>query len=431
MDVVRLKARAAERVDARAADLDRLALEIHARPELGFEERYAADRLAGHLAAQGSDVRRPIAGLETAFVAEIGAGDPTVAILGEYDALPGIGHACGHNLMGSAAVGAFLAVRDVMREARVGGRVRLVGCPAEERGNGKVFLIREGVFRDVDAALMYHPGDRDESDPLMLAMVTLDVEFIGKAAHAAAEPHAGVNALDALLLGWSSLSALRQLVRSDSRMHGIITDGGVAPNIIPERSAARFMVRSPDNAYLEELKARALQCFQGAARATGCELRASWSDACETVTTNRPLMQAFAANAASLGRPLHPRRPTDAHGSTDMGNVTSMAPGIHPFLAIADEPTPGHSRDFAEAAASPRALETMRIAAKALAMTALDVLTDRDLVRRAREAFRNLPERGSGYAGPSESTSPRGGGPWERSDHLRGRRPTPKDQERR
>jgi amidohydrolase len=384
VDVAALKHRVVERVDARAGELDRLALAIHAKPELAFEERFAADALVSYLAGEGAEVRRRAGGLDTAFVAEVGAGKPLVAILGEYDALPGVGHACGHNLMGTAAAGAFLALRDVAGELR--GRVRVVGCPAEERGNGKVGLIKAGVFADVDAALMYHPGDRDEIDPLMLAMVTLEVEFLGKAAHAAAEPHDGVNALDALLLGWNALSALRLVVRSDSRIHGIITDGGKAANIIPDRAAARLMVRSPDNAYLADLRQRVLACFEGAALATRCELRHEWKDVCEVVRTNRPLAEAFVANAVSLGRTLHTRRPSDTHGSTDMGNVTSLVPGIHPFLSITEGPVPGHSVAFAAAAAEPRALETMHLAAKLLAMTALDVLADPTLARRAREA---------------------------------------------
>ena len=254
METAEIKARVAARVETHAVALDELAIRIHERPELAFEERFASSALADHLAHEGATVTRGAGGLETAFIAEVGTGNPVVAILGEYDALPGVGHACGHNLMGTAANLAFLALRDVAGELR--GRVRVIGCPAEERGNGKVKLIRGGLFADVAAALMYHPGDRDEIDPLMLAMVTLDIEFIGKAAHAAAEPHEGRNALDAVLLGWTALSALRLTVRSDSRFHGIITDGGKAANIIPDRAAARFMIRSPDNAYLEDLRRR-------------------------------------------------------------------------------------------------------------------------------------------------------------------------------
>jgi amidohydrolase len=385
METAELKARVADRVEARAGALDDLAVRIHERPELAFEERFASGALADQLAREGADVRRGAGGLETAFSAEVGTGSPVVAILGEYDALPGVGHACGHNLMGTAASLAFLALSDVAPELR--GRVRVVGCPAEERGNGKVKLIRAGVFSDVDAALIYHPGDRDEIDPLMLAMVTLEVELIGKAAHAAAEPHEGRNALDAVMLGWTALSALRLTVRSDSRFHGIITDGGKAANIIPDRAAATFMVRSPDNGYLNDLRRRVLACFEGAAAATGCELRATWSDVCELVSTNRPLAEAFAKNAGALGREMKPRRPGDTHGSTDMGNVTSIVPGIHPFLSITDGPVAGHSIEFAAAARTPKALETMHVAAKALAMTAIDVLRDEKLRLRAKEAF--------------------------------------------
>ena len=385
MNAAALKARVTERVDARRATLDDLSLQIHGHPELAFEERTAATLLAGALTAEGVEVKRSAGGLETAFAAEFGSGHPFVVILGEYDALPGVGHACGHNLMGTAAIGAFLALRDVA--GALPGRVRVLGCPAEERGNGKNFLIRDGLFRDVDAALMYHPGDRDEIDPLMLALVSLDVEFQGKAAHAAAEPHEGRNALDALLLAWTALSALRLTVRSDSRFHGIITDGGKAANIIPDRAAARFMVRSPDNSYLKELQRRVIACFEGAATQTGCELKYEWGDACDLVSTNGPLAEAFTANARSLGRVMNTRRPGDTHGSTDMGNVTTIVPGIHPFLSITDGPVPGHSIEFAAAAGTPKAQDTMRFAAKALAMTAIDALTDPRLVAKAKEAF--------------------------------------------
>jgi amidohydrolase len=387
LDAAAKKKRISASVDARAQALNRLALEIHARPELAFEERFASSSLADYLESEKVSVTRAAGGLDTAFVAEIGSGGPVIAILGEYDALPGIGHGCGHNLMGTAAVGALLALRDTLDGVR--GRVRIVGCPAEERGNGKVLLMKGGVFEGVDAALMYHPGDRDEIDPLMLAMVNLDVELVGKAAHAAAEPHDGINALDGLVLGWNAMSALRLLVRSDSRIHGIITDGGKAPNIIPDRAAARLMVRSPDNTYLGDLRRRVLACFEGAAVATGAELRPVWSEVCDVVNTNRPLAEAFAENVRSLGRTMHPRRPSDTHGSTDMGNVTTAIPGIHPFLSITEEPIPGHSVAFTEAARTPRALETMRIAAKALAMTALEVLTDPALLKRAKDEHGN------------------------------------------
>jgi len=393
MSLAAPKSRVAERVDARADLLDDLSRRIHAEPELAFAEYHAARSLVEALRAEGVAVTSPAGGLDTAFMAEAGSGGALVAILGEYDALPGVGHACGHNLIAAGALGAFLALRDVLSPGA--GRVRLLGCPAEELGNGKVHLINAGLFRGVDAALMFHPGDRDILDPLMLALVTLDVTFSGKAAHAAAEPHAGINALDALMLGWSSVSALRQVIRSDSRIHGIITEGGLAPNIIPERTAARLVIRSSDNAYLEELKRRVLACFEGAARATGCALRHAFSETSELVNANGPLAEAFAANAAALGRTLDARRPGETRGSTDMGNVTTLVPGIHPYLAIADEPTPGHSHAFTAAAVTPRAHATMHLSAKALALTALDVLGDGGLRRRVRRAFEGrVPSRG-------------------------------------
>jgi len=383
MDIAARKARAAERIDSRGPELERLSLAIHERPELAFEERFAAGTLADYVERAGAKVTRGAGGLETAFVSEIGSGRPVVALCAEYDALPGVGHACGHNVMGTGAVGAFLAVRDALDG--LAGTLRLIGCPAEERGNGKVVLIDAGVFKDVDAALMYHAGDHDELDPLMLALSHVEIEMIGKAAHAAGEPHSGVNALDGLLLGFSAVSALRLVIRSDSRVHGIITDGGQAPNIIPEHTAARLMVRSPDNAYLAELRQRVEACFQGAATATGCELRATWRETTEGVTTNAVLADAFAANAKALGRTMGPRRAAAPLGSTDMGNVSTVVPSIHPILAITDQPTPGHSHAFASAAATPQALAAMRFGAKALAHTALDVLADPGIAKRAWE----------------------------------------------
>src|SRR5438067_6696882 len=207
-----------------------------------------------------------------------------------------------------------------------------------------------------------------------------------QAAHAAAAPYDGANAHDSHVLDLNTMSALRLLIRSDSRIHGIITDGGKAANIIPDRAAASLMVRSPDNTYLADLRRRVLACFEGAAVATGAEIRPTWSDVCEVVSTNRPLAEAFAENVRSLGRTMQARRPADTHGSTDMGNVTTVIPGIHPFLSITEGPVPGHSIAFTEAARTPRALETMHLAAKALAMTALDVLSDAALQKRAKEA---------------------------------------------
>ena len=382
-----LKASVARAIDELRPTLEQTALAIHADPELAFQERKSADRLCALLANERHAVERPYGGLETAFRAELRAGrGPVVALCAEYDALPEIGHACGHNLIGTASVGAFLGLARAGLAAN--GTVRLIGTPAEERGNGKAKLIDAGAFRDVDAAMMFHAGSADELDPAMLAMASFEVEFIGRASHAAAKPELGINALDAMLMSFNNLSALRQVIRSDSRVHGIITHGGDAPNIIPAHAAGRFMVRSPDNRYLEQLKGRVLRCFEGAAMATGATLQHRWIDQAEALTTNMPIAEAFATNAQALGRALRARRPTDMHGSSDMGNVSGVVPSIHPYLAIAPEGTPTHSLDFARHAATREALATMVVAAKALAMTAIDVLTDPDLLRRAKQQHR-------------------------------------------
>lgn len=390
MQLEPLKARAAARIDGLADELDALALRIHAHPELGYEERYAAEQLTAFVAAQGLPVSRPAGGIETAFVAEQRRGNgPTIAICAEYDALPGIGHGCGHHLIAAGGVGAYLGAVAALPELR--GAIRLIGTPAEEGGAGKVRLHAAGVFGGVDAALMFHPADLDVLDPLMVALRVLTVELRGRAAHAAAAPYAGVNALDGLLLGWSALSALRQLVRSDARIHGIITDGGQASNIIPERAAAKLVVRAADPTYLAELRRRVLACFEGAATATGCELTYEWGEAMDQVTTNQPIAAALQANARALGRELGPRRPGETSGSTDMGTISSLIPSVHPFFAVSAERVPWHSREFAAAAARPAALAAMRVAAKSLAFTIIDLLGAPGLLKQARAAF--TPQR--------------------------------------
>ena len=386
MELQQLKQRAAARIDEAAAALDGLALAIHDRPELAYQERFASAALADYVAGQGLPVTRGAGGVDTAFVSDTkNGGRPTVAICAEYDALPGIGHGCGHNLIATSGVGAYLGVAAVAKE--LNGTIRLIGTPAEEGGAGKVRLHAAGVFDGVDAAMMFHPADADVLDPLMVALRVLDVEFRGKAAHAAASPYAAVNALDALMLGWGAMSALRQLVRSDSRIHGIITDGGQAANIIPERAAARVVVRAADPSYLGDLRRRVLACFEGAATATGCELHYGWGEAMDMVTTNGPMAAAFGANARALGRELGPRRGGETSGSTDMGNISSLIPSIHPFLSVSAERVPWHSRDFAAAARTPFALETMHVAAKALAFTAIDLLGRPELLKQAKAAF--------------------------------------------
>ncbi len=370
-------------------DLEKLSHTIHANPELGYQEVKAAGWLAEFLTRQGFTVERGVAGVETAFRAtiETGAG-PTIAILCEYDALPQIGHACGHNVIATAGVGAgagLAAVRDKLPR----GRLQVVGTPAEEGGGGKVRLIDGGVFKDVDVAMMVHGFDRWVAHSDLLGIVRVGFEFAGKAAHASADPWEGVNALDAAIQTYNNVAMLRQQVRPDARIHGIITHGGAAPNIIPEFAAATFYVRSINIAYMWELQKRVIQCAAGAAKATGCELKVieHRDTAYAPMKRNATLLDAFRANLKTFGVTESPEI-KDRLGSSDIGNVSQVIPAIQPMVKIAPDGTPIHSRAFEAAAKSPLAREGMLIAAKTMAMTALALLAAPSLVKRAQDEFR-------------------------------------------
>jgi amidohydrolase len=392
----RLKQRAAATVDAHAAALVDLSLRIHAHPEVAYHEEQASAWLCDALEATGFAVSRGIAGLPTAFRAEAGAGAPVVAIIAEYDALPGIGHGCGHNIIATAALGAGLALRAVIED--VSGSVHVIGTPAEEVYGGKVEMIRAGAFEGLDAAMMVHPGTRDAVIARALACAELKVEYFGREAHAAAQPEHGINALDAMLIAFTGINALRQHIRRTARVHGVITHGGDAPNIVPGHTAASFLVRAEDDDYLEEMKARVAGCLEAGAKATGATLQLAWNpNQYAAMNTNPPLAEAFRANFAAVGRVVPEDETPRPMGSTDMGNVSKLLPGIHPTIAIAPADVPGHSPQFAEYAASEAGQRALVEAAKALAMTAVDVLTDDDLLRRMREEF----ERTRSAAAPS------------------------------
>jgi len=265
-----LKKRAVEEIDAHRDQLIELSLRIHANPETAFQEAKAAGWLSDYLEAEGFAVERGICRLDTAFRASYGDGRPRVAFLAEYDALAGIGHGCGHNIIAAASVGAAVAVKSIIPET--GGTVAVIGTPAEEAAGGKVFMASRGAFDDLDVAMLVHPGNRDAAVTYALACLELSVQYFGRAAHAAARPEAGINALDALVIAYNSVSALRQHIRESARIHGIITDGGQAVNVVPERSAASFLLRAEDDDYLEELKEKVLACFRAGAEATGARL---------------------------------------------------------------------------------------------------------------------------------------------------------------
>ncbi len=385
MDLDSLKSLACREVDTGFPGLRALALKIHASPELGFQESKAAGWLAGYLESHGFAVEKGVYGLATAFKAVYGNGRPAIAFLAEYDALPDIGHACGHNLIAGSAVGAAVATKKAVEG--LGGSVVVFGTPAEELYGGKAVMARQGAFEDIDVAMMVHPETIDAATTMALACQGLDVEFIGRAAHAAARPDAGINALEAMILSFNAIDSLRQHIKTSARVHGIITDGGQAANIVPARSAGSFLVRAADDAYLEELKAKVLDCFSGAALATGAELKYRWADTCyATMLSNGTLARLFARNMETVGRKVALGAPR-GFGSTDMGNVSHLVPAIHPYVAIAPPGTQIHSPDFARASASEEGIAGMRDAAKALAMTAVDLLGAPEVLAEVKTEF--------------------------------------------
>src|SRR5881409_3873391 len=379
----------ARALDRAGDELEQLSRKIHGHPELGYQEVKAAGWLVEFLGARGFKVERGIAGVDTAFRATLDTGDgPTVAIMCEYDALPGIGHACGHNVIAAAGAGAGLGLAAV-RERLPRGRIHVIGTPAEEGGGGKVKLIRGGVFQGVDAAMMVHGWDRWIAHQDLLGIVRVGFEFTGKAAHASADPWEGVNALDAVIQTFNAISMLRQQVRPECRIHGIITHGGAAPNIIPEFAAATFLVRSINIDYMWELEKRVIKCAEGAARATGCELKVveHRDTVYEPMKRNATLLEAFRANLRTFGVSESPEL-KDRLGSSDIGNVSQVIPAIQPMVKIAPDGTPIHSRAFEAAAKSALAREGMLTAAKAMALTTLDLLADPSLVGKAQAEFR-------------------------------------------
>jgi amidohydrolase len=389
MDVKHHKEEICAAVDAMRDELLSVARAIHAKPELAFQEHEAAALLVGLLREAGLEVSQGVYGLETAFAAEFGPEQgPCIALLAEYDALPEIGHACGHNLIATSAVGAGLALAGLGE--RLAGRVRLLGTPAEERGCGKELMAREGAFDGVDAALMMHPSSLNMVTMPCIAMAELEIVYHGRAAHAAAMPERGVNALDAMMIGYQAIAALRQHIGGDERIHGIITDGGQAPNIVPERTAGHFYARAANFAALEPLKRRVEACFRAGAEATACEIEVHWGAAdYRDMLFNEPLADAFRMNAETLGREFFPleKLPASIRGSTDMGNVSYRVPSIHPTLAASPLHVTIHNAEFEKWASSEMGDAAALDGAKALAMTALDFLCDPDLRERTRSIF--------------------------------------------
>ncbi|WP_208028570.1 M20 family metallopeptidase [Rhabdothermincola sediminis] len=387
-DLDAVKDRLCQEVDERADLLVDVARQIHANPELAFRERFAHDLLTGILAAEGLDTECHAYGLDTAFAARAGSAGPTVAVLCEYDALPGIGHACGHNVIAAAGLGAGLAVAAMAGE--LGGRVAVLGTPAEEGGGGKVRMARRGALDGVDAAMMVHPAGADLRRMDVIAIQQLWVEYHGEAAHAAAFPHKGRNALDAAVLGYMNVAALRQHIRPEERVHGIFTEAGDKPNIVPAHTAAQWYVRAATMKRLHALAERVHACLQAGADAAGCRMEAEWKDPpYADMVDNEPLLDLYAANAERLGRHLRDPDEFDLRvvGSTDMGNVSHLVPSIHPMIAVAPPHVGIHTPEFAEYTASEGADRAVLDAAKAMAMTVADLWLLPEALQAVRDAF--------------------------------------------
>ncbi len=382
------KSRLAAAVEAARAEIVDLSHRIHANPEPAFEEVQAATWIAEALTRHGFEVEHPAGSLATAIRAirrgGRGGAAPRIGILAEYDALPGLGHGCGHNTMAASGVGAAIALASLADE--LPGEIVFLGSPAEERGSGKQIMIDDGLFEGIDAALLYHPCDRSHVESHPLTSEDAEVTFSGLQSHAAADPWLGRNALDALISLFVSVGLWRQQLRPTARVHGIIREGGTAANIIPDRTSAWFMIRSDNDAEYDRMRDRFRQLCEAAALATDTTVEVVFSGRATTMRNNGVLAERFRANMAACG--IVDQGDDPNAGSTDMANVSQICPAIHPDLAIAPEGTPGHSILFRDAAATPRADETTLLAATLIAQTAYELFADPKLVAAAWREFR-------------------------------------------
>jgi len=387
-----LKQAVCQRVDELADVLIDASHQIHQHPELNYQEHFAHELLTGLLEQHDVAPVRHAYDLETAFDAVAGSSGPTIAVLCEYDALPGVGHACGHNIIATAGLGAGLAAAFVAEAA--GGRVRIMGTPAEEGGGGKVLMARKGAFDDVDAAMMVHPADADLIAMDCIAIQELLVTYHGLSAHASAAPWDGRNALDAAVLGYINIAAMRQHIRPNERIHGIFTSGGDKPNIVPAEAAMDWYVRSGTIKSLQPLKQRVYTALESAAAACGCTMSHSWVDnTYADMIDNGPMVASYVANAARLGRTVQDPAASGKRvmGSTDMGNISYLVPSIHPMIQVAPDGVPIHSVEFAKWAASAEGDKAVLDGAKSMAMTVVDLWASAELRDRVGAAFATRP----------------------------------------
>lgn len=377
-------------VDAMADELLAVSHAIHQKPELAFKEYFACETLTNALSEHEMNPEVGIFTLPTAFEATLNADSdgPVVAILAEYDALPKIGHSCGHNLIATSALGAALALQKIADQ--LPGKIRLIGTPAEEKGGGKEIMARAGAFEGVDAAMMIHPAGVNIATMPCICVSEVEVIYHGKSSHASSAPHKGINALDGLLLAYQAISNLRQHIRPTERIHGIITRGGDAPNIVPDDTAGEFYVRAANERDLAKLKPRVQACFEAGAKGSGAEVEVKWSNVDYLdLNTNWPLAEEFQQRAETLGREFLPIKGLGSAGagSTDMGNVSYRVPSIHPMLACAPRNVVIHNPEFAKWAGSEMGDNAALDGAKSLAMTAAAFLRNPGLQQESRKAF--------------------------------------------
>lgn len=381
-------------LDSHKNDFFEISTYIGENPELGHEEFKSAKVLSDKLTEHGFNLEMGICDLPTAFEAVFDSGKPgpTIGFMCEYDALPEIGHACGHNLIGTMGIAAGIASSKVIQET--GGKVIVYGTPAEETKGGKVTMAEQGVFDKLDVAMMVHPLHSNVKSGSSLAMDAIQFEFFGKPAHAAANPEKGINALDAVIQTFNGINALRQHVTSDTRIHGIIPEGGKAANVVPDYAVAQFYVRAKTRSYVNELVEKVKSIAEGAAMMTGATMKMSnYELSYDNMVTNEVLSEVFTEQLVSLGvdsGEIIANR--DGSGSLDMGNVSLVVPSIHPYIKICNELYSCHTTEFRDAALSDQGKEAMILGAKAMAWTAYELLTKQELLRKIKEEFVKAPK---------------------------------------
>lgn len=390
-DITYRKEQIAEYIDRSARTYQDIALAIHAKPEVSDFEFFASETLSGQLKKEGFEIELPAAGHRTGFVARYKSGKPgpVVAFLAEYDALAGLGHGCGHNVFGATSALAAAGLRQIVDE--IGGEVRVYGTPGEEggqNGSAKGSFVKEGYLKDVDFALCVHPGSQptDGLSTRNYACAPVDIEFWGKPAHAAGCPEDGINALDAQILTYSAVGLLRQQLTNRIRIHGIIVDGGTAPNVIPEYTKAKYYIRAVDRETLDDLYKKVEKIVEGAALQTGCRSSMKlYQNLVENMVLTPSLDAIYEKNITALGNTVEHTPDVVMPGSSDVGNISQVVPTIQPHISITDVPVAGHSQEMVEAAASPKAMEAIVKGAKALAWTALELFEDPVLLQKVKE----------------------------------------------